>query len=244
MDNLQAFFDQMKIEMAKQTKDIMTQLDEKLIPFTQDIEKLKLENKHLKEKLAHLEKSNRANNIIIYKLKETEQSSTDLMELTIKKLKTDLNIPLESSDINAIRRIGKKDGKDGKIRPILVAFLSNWKKNEILKYKKKLKEIYISEDYPKDILDKRRELQATLIEERNKGNYAVIRYDRLIVKEGFPGKDKRKRTSPSSPDVTAEQPRKQHLPSTSKSNRINAFDAMRGRSNSLSKCTPSSEHKL
>lgn len=242
MDNLQAYFDQMKIEMANQTKDIMSHLDDKLIPFTQEIEKLKLENQHLKEKVAHLEKCNRANNIIIYGLKETEKSSIDLMELTIKKLKTDLNIPLESTDINTIRRIGKKDGKDGKIRPILVAFLNNWKKNEIMKEKKKLKEIHISEDYPKDILDRRRELQTTLIEERNKGNYAVIKYDKLIVKEGFPGKDKRKRTSPSSPDFTASQPRKQ--PNSSKLNRINAFDVMRGRSNSLPKCTPLSDQKL
>lgn len=242
MDNLQAFIEQIKIEMANQTRDIMSHIDDRLMPLTQEIDKLKLENQNLKQKVAFLERSNKANNIIIYGLKETETSSTDLMETTTKKFKTDLNISLESTDINTIRRIGKKNGNDEKIRPILISFVNNWKKNEIMKHKKKFKEIYVSEDYPKEVLDIRRELQATLKEERRKGNYAIIKYDKLIIKEGFPGKDKRKRASPTSPDATTVQPRKQHF--SSKSNRINAFDAMRARSSSLSKCTTSSEGKL
>ncbi|VVC98438.1 unnamed protein product [Leptidea sinapis] len=62
MDNMQLFFDQMKIEMAKQTKEIISQIDEKLVPFTREIEQLKSENKYLKDKIFSLERGSRANN--------------------------------------------------------------------------------------------------------------------------------------------------------------------------------------
>lgn len=234
MAELQALFNQMKIEMSNQTKEIISQIDQKLVPFTQEIEKLKLENECLKEKVAYLEKNNRANNIIIYGLKETEQSTTDLLEVTTEKIKTDLNICLEDRDINAVRRIGKKDSKNEKARPVMISFVNEWKKNDIMRQKKKLKDINIAEDFPKEVLVKRKELQEQLVEERKKGNFAIIKYDKLIIKEGGRGIDKRKRTSSTSPEATV-QPRKQHLTSqTSKTNRTNAFDIMRGRSSPFS----------
>ncbi|XP_061725389.1 uncharacterized protein LOC133531275 [Cydia pomonella] len=101
--------------------------------------------------------------------------------------------------------------------------------------KKKLKNAYAAEDYPKEVLDRRRELYSKLEEEREKGKYAFIKYDKLVIKEGKPGNEKRKREASSSPNVT-EQPRKQQ--STTKTHRLNAFDVMRNRCNSLS--TPNS----
>ncbi|VVC89581.1 unnamed protein product [Leptidea sinapis] len=41
MENLQTFLDQMKIEMANQTRDIISQIDEKLAPLKREIEDLK-----------------------------------------------------------------------------------------------------------------------------------------------------------------------------------------------------------
>lgn len=240
IDNLQTLFNQMKTEMANQTRDIISQMDQKLVPFTQEIQELKEENRNLKEKVKYLERYQRANNIIIYGQKELEQTTTDLMESIIKKIKTDLDISLSCNDINMIRRIGKKDRESVKNRPILVSFVNNWKKSEIIKNKKKLKDVHISEDFPKEVLDKRKELQTKMIEERNKGNYAVINYDKLIIREGILGKEKRKRTSSTSPNGPV-QPRKQQ---SLKTNRINAFDAMRARSTSLSKCALPSENKL
>lgn len=155
------------------------------------------------------------------------------MESTKEKIKNDLKISLDDRDINTIHRVGKKDSKHEKDRPILISFVNGWKKIEIMKNRNKLKDVYASEDYPKKILDKRKELQTKLIEERKKGNYAVIKYDKLFVREGMSEKENRKRDSSRlSPESTAShQPRKQHV--MSKTNRINVFDAMRERSSSL-----------
>lgn len=231
MDNLQKLFEQVKIEMSNQTKEIIAQLDDKLAPFTWELQQLRSENDVLRKKVYYLEKQTRSNNIILYGIRESEDSSKKLMELVKKILKEDLNIIVEDRDINSIYRVGKIRKQNEKGRPILISFVNNWMKSDIMKNKKKLKNnIFASEDYPKEILNKRKELLPKLEEERAKGHFAVISYDKLIIKEGRPGNEKRKRDSPPSSSVS-DQPRKQHL--TAKTSRRNAFDLMRSRSNSL-----------
>ena len=240
MENLQTFLDQMKIEMANQTADIISRIDEKLAPLTQDITDLRNENQILREKINKIDTYNRQNNIIIYGLRESEKSSFELLENVTEKIKTDLNIPFEKRDIDVIYRIGKKDTKNEKIRPILIKLANNWMRNEIMVNKKKLKDAYASEDYTKEVMEKRRELIPKLKEERIKGNFAILKNDKLIIKEGNTATEKRKRNESISPE-TSRQPRKQFV--SSKINRINAFDVMRGRSNSMSGTIPASENQ-
>jgi len=66
-----------------------------------------------------------------------------------------------------------------------------------------------------------------------KGNFAYLKYDKLIVKENNITKDKRKREISSSPRDNTHA-KKQQLWTLSQGNRHNAFDLMRVRSNSLS----------
>lgn len=231
MDNLENFFERMKIEMCKQTENIISKIDEKLAPLTHEVEQLKLENQELRNKINMLERSRRNNNIIIYGLKETEMTTPELMELTTKKLSSDLKISLENKDINEVRRIGKKVNINERGRPILISFVNAWKKGEIMRNRRNLKNIYASEDYPKEVQEKRKELREKLIEERKKGNFAVIDYDKLIIKGKMSNNEKRKRDLSTSPEKT-QQPRKQY--SSSKACRTNAFDIMRERSSSLS----------
>ncbi|XP_028163146.1 uncharacterized protein LOC114354784 [Ostrinia furnacalis] len=152
------------------------------------------------------------------------------MEVLTKKIKDDLNIIIEYRDINTVYRIGKSDTNNGKERPVHVSFVNNWKKIEIMKKKKEFKNVYVSEDYPKEILDKRRDLLPKLKEEREKGKYAFIDYDKLVIKEGKFDNGKRKRNPSASPN-SIEQPRKQQI--KGKTNRLNAFNIMKNRSNSL-----------
>ncbi|XP_045448961.1 uncharacterized protein LOC123657463 [Melitaea cinxia] len=118
----------------------------------------------------------------------------------------ELEINVEEWEINKIHRIGNIQ-KSGKQRPVLLSFVSGWKKREMMENKKKLKNIYIAEDYSKETLEKRKALQPQLIEERKKGNLAIIKYDKLIVKRNTI-KEKRKRQTPTPPETDA-QPRKQ-----------------------------------
>ncbi|CAH2099838.1 unnamed protein product [Euphydryas editha] len=218
-------FDQMKIEMDKQTNIIFKKMDEKLEPLIKENETLKNRIELLEKKIEYFEKEKRKNNILFFGLDEKEDSSVELFEKVQDIFKQDLKITIEANDISKIHRIGIT--KENKIRPVLISFANNWKRNMILKLKKSLKDLYyITEDFPKEVLEKRRELKSKLIEERAKGNIAYIKYDQLVVKEGNLIQEKRKRDQSTSP-ATQNQAKK---PVTSnaliKENRRNAFDLL------------------
>ncbi|CAB3233449.1 unnamed protein product [Arctia plantaginis] len=164
---------------------------------------------------------------------EEEKSSYELIQKLKETFSRDLNINIEEYEVNKIHRLGNKERASNKPRPVLCSFINNWKKNEIIKNKRNLKTIYINEDYPKEVLERRRELQAELVEERKKGNTAYLKYVELIVKENNTSQEKRKRETSASLSNYTNQPKKQQTVNTTKSNRSNAFDIMRSRAGSL-----------
>ncbi|XP_045450800.1 uncharacterized protein LOC123659644 [Melitaea cinxia] len=106
------------------------------------------------------------------------------------------------------------------------------------KQKRNLKEVYVTEDFPKEILERRRELQPKLKEERAKGNFAYIKYDQLIVKEGNINKEKRKREQSTSPEnYNCAKKLVSDTPSI-KENMVNSFKITGNRLNSLSQEMP------
>lgn len=233
----QLLFDKMKIEMQNQTIEltynILEKMEEKLKPVLEENQRLKLKVEQLENKVGLLERDKRNNNIIIHGLAEQEQSTLDLINCIKEHMLEELGITIESYEVNKIYRIGIRN-KNEKPRPLLVSLVSGWKKAEIMRNKKKLKELYITEDFSKETLEIRKSLLPKLMEERQKGNFAYIKYDKLIVKKNSRViMDKRKREKSTSPQ-TESQPKKQQATSSSKNNRINAFDMMRGRSHSLS----------
>lgn len=236
-DQFQLLFEKMKIEMQKQTVElsqtIMEKIDEKLKPLLEENKKLQIKVENLEKKVEYLERDKKSNNIIIHGLKEEEKSTLQLLNNVKKSFQQELEINVDEWEVNKIHRIGNTN-KNGKPRPTLLSLVSGWKKNEIMKNKKKLKEIYLTEDYSKEILEKRKALQPQLIEARKKGKFAYIKYDQLIVKENTGTNDKRKRGISTSPQTDLQQPRKQQTLNPPTNKRINAFDMMRGRSLSYS----------
>ncbi|KAK9873996.1 hypothetical protein WA026_002344 [Henosepilachna vigintioctopunctata] len=174
-------------------KSIMNSTDETLIPIVE-------ENKE----------AGRSNNIVVFGIEEKEKSTIELLRELKENIKQDFNIDIINNEVNKIHRIGKKDPESNKLRPVICSFVNNWKKNEIIKSKKNLKNIYIMEDYSKEALKKRKELQTKLVEERNKGSIAYLKYDELIIKENNTSQEKRKRdmSTPFSPNT---QPKKNLL---------------------------------
>lgn len=242
-DQFQILFEKMKIEMQKQTVElkesitnsIMEKIDEKIKPIIAENKDLKIKLINLEKEMEYLKKDRKQNNIILFGLKEEEKCMLELIQEVKNIFNKDLNIIIEELEINNIYRIGKKN-PDGKPRPVLLSFVNLWKKNDVMKVRKNLKDIYITEDYSKEVLEKRKILQAKLKEERMKGNFAYLKYDKLVVKENNTSNEKRKREISSSPrDKT--HAKKQQVGTPSQNNRRNAFDVMRGRSNSLSSYT-------
>ncbi|KAL0882524.1 hypothetical protein ABMA27_000986 [Loxostege sticticalis] len=235
----QLLFDKMKIEMQNQTaelkdsitKSIMESMDKKLIPIVEENKKLKIRVDTLEKEIESLKRAGKSNNIVVFGIEEKEKSTIELLRELKDNIKQDLNIDIVDNEVNKIHRIGKKDPGSNKPRPVICSFVNYWKKNEIIKNKKNLKNIYIMEDYSKEALKKRKELQTKLVEERNKGKIAYLKNDKLIIKDNNTSQEKRKRDTPSSPNT---QPKKQPTLFATKANRTNAFDKMRSRSNSFS----------
>ncbi|XP_061717042.1 uncharacterized protein LOC133528825 [Cydia pomonella] len=243
-DQFQLLFDKMKVEMQKQTEEltntITEKIDEKLKPILEENKNLQKKVENLEKKVEYLEREKKANNIIIHGLKEEETSTLELVKQVKECFSKDLNIKIEDWDINKIYRIGNNN-KTGKPKPTLLSLVSKWKKSEIMKNKKKLKEIYVTDDYSKETLEKRKALQPKLTEEREKGNIAFIKYDQLIIKNTINTKDKRKREISTSPQNDSQPRKQQTLMNASNNYRINAFDIMRGRSLSLSSNSATNE---
>lgn len=215
------------------TNNIMERLDEKLQHIITENKNLKIKVGNLEKEIESLKRGQKKNNLIMFGVNEGERSTQELIQIIINIFKTDLNIQFQEQEIKKIYRLGKEKSSESP-RPILFSFVSEWKKNEVMKKKKNLKNVYITEDYTKEVLEKRKALQAQLKEEREKGNIAYLKFDKLIVKgkNNNINNEKRKREISISPQNNA-QPKKQQTLMTPINNRPNAFDVMRIRANSL-----------
>ncbi|KAL4718942.1 hypothetical protein ACJJTC_009294 [Scirpophaga incertulas] len=190
---MESLFEKIKIEIQIQLQNQTENLSEKFNYILEEKLQPLEENKILRNKVEtlesevhFLEKEARKNNLILHELHKKEEQKQDLMELVLKVLndlsqKTIMEV-WDRWEINMVRRLGKK--VDGQIRPVLISLTLNWRKLEILKNKKSFPEnIYVTEDFPKDVLTKRKDLKKIAEEEKAKGNVAYIHYDKIIIKE-------------------------------------------------------------
>ncbi|KAI5634268.1 hypothetical protein NE865_13025 [Phthorimaea operculella] len=194
--------------------------------LTTENQTMRKEIKVMKEKFTKMDREIRANNLILHGIPETEKNTAELQKILLdtlniisKKVNTET---WDKWEFNKFYRLGKKI--ENKNRPILVSVTTNWRKFEILKNNKLFPDgIYATEDHPKEVLAKRRELAIKLKEELDKGNTAYIKYDRLVVKEAT--KEKRKRSPTKSPTETSQESKK-----PSKINKISDFMVSRASS--------------
>lgn len=195
------------IEVAKTvTENVNLILDEKLNFLEQKYKTLEEQFERQEQRLNILEKQARNRNIVLFGIEEQNSpfSYLDLETEIISFISKHLRIKLDRKEIQEIRRIGKKTEN---IRPIVMTLTTTGKKIEIFKQKKLLKDTnyYMKEDYPQHILEKRRLLQEQVKIEREKGNKAIIKYDKLVIigrHEINNTSGNNKRSFPTSPQET------------------------------------------
>lgn len=229
MDELKNEF-QKQINVLTETfnKTVSTTIEEKIQPLISENISLKNEVKTLKEKTYFLEKEVRKNNVLLHGIAETENNQTELQEMVLEILnQAGKTVGLDNFDkweASDIYRLGQR--KEGKIRPILIKLTLSWRKTAILRNNKNFpNNIYATEDFPKEIIEVRKQLTLKKQEEIAKGNHAVIRYDKLIVKGH--NNEKRKRspsTTPTRPGYAGTEESRTGAPN--KINKINAFKYM------------------
>ncbi|GBP20161.1 hypothetical protein EVAR_5591_1 [Eumeta japonica] len=204
---IQSELDEQKLTIVKSAENVTQQvthninlkLEEKFKIIEEKYDNLKEKLENQEKRLHFLEKQLRQRNIVIFGLAETETSYENSEENIIHFINRHFTLGLDRRDIQETRRIGKKGEKP---RPIAVTFTTLGTKIKIFKQRKLLKntEYYINEDFPQHILEKRKELLEQMKLEREKGNYANIRYDKLIIRHNnADASGKKKRTLPTSP---------------------------------------------
>lgn len=178
-------------DMFGQINNNMKAMDKKLTQVVNELGDLKLENKKLKEKIGRqdekissLERDVRRKNIIIRGLDDKDREGEEETKTKVLKVMDKIGVKIHPEyDIDEMKRMGRP--KSGYRRPIILKLTRGDKKAEILKGSNKLKgtDIWIDEDYPRDIVEARKMLYPRLREARQRGEKAVIRYDKLIVND-------------------------------------------------------------
>lgn len=116
-------------------------------------------------------------------MQEGEDNYFELEKLSIETIKKLTNVKISINELDFIRRIGKR--ANGKPRPVVIGFIAWRMKLIIMKNKNvnKTDNLYITDDFPKKVLNEGNELKEQLDAEHKKGNIAFIRYNKLVVKE-------------------------------------------------------------
>lgn len=176
-------------EMFKQISVNMLTINQKMELLMKDVEVTKQENVQLKKQVAEqhqkiqdMEKEIRRKNIVIKGVEDKYEEKSEEINEKLKAVFEQMKINIDSNaDIDEVKRMGKH--RVGIRRPIIVKMLSGRKKTEILKQTKALRgtDIWIEEDYPKEILKERKSLIPHLKEARQKGYNVKLRYNKLIV---------------------------------------------------------------
>lgn len=211
MSEISKLLQELRLQIREDIKEsetkILEKLDDKVQHLQTEVEELKQKNFENDRRLSTLEREVRKRNLILFGIEESEKSYEELEMLVQKTIENQMAIKLNILELEFVRRMGKKTDRP---RPIVFALSTLGKKIKILQNKKKLDTVnaYIKEDFPPDVLEKRKILQAELKQELEKGNKGRIQYDRLIITH-----QTKKRTLADSP----ENEKTEKLNSTSKS---------------------------
>lgn len=200
------------LEMQKDIKDtIINSLSEKFNSLQLKNELLEEKIEEQSNKINNLERQCRRRNLILFGVEETEKSYDELEKLVIHIINTYIKISCDIYSIEAVRRLGKKGAK---VRPIAITFSTLGLKLKIQKNKHNLKNTayYIKEDFPIEILIKRKELQVQLQKEKDAGNTAFIKYDKIVILSNKNPQQKQasKRNLSESPDRHPDNQNAQH----------------------------------
>ena len=166
---------------TKDIKDIKTKL--KTVKTNETaVRNLQELTENVKEKLIDLENRSRRNNLRIDGVPESQNETWKDCQEKIKTLFTNELKLKDKINIERAHRTGKSTSE--KPKTIVIKLLSYQDKTLILKNAKRLRGsgIYINEDFAKETVEKRKRLWEEVKQHRRDGRYAVLQYDKIIVR--------------------------------------------------------------
>lgn len=185
-NDMESKFMEMNLKLSemedKISNNVNTHMNKKFDDLNCDLQELRSRLDDQEKRLYNLEKTSVERNLVFFGVSEHEKSYFDLLNTMIRIIDQKIGIPIQPLEIQSVKRLGKKSSKP---RPVSLVLTTLGTKINILKNKKRLEGtgMYLSQEYPVTILEKRKVLKAQLMTEIQKGNTAYLKYDRLIIKE-------------------------------------------------------------
>lgn len=165
------------LQNSKEMKDSLGKILTEVVGVRDDVEKNT-------NRIDYLEKEKRKRNLLIFGVPEKEKETLKDLEIKTMEIARIMKVDLKLEEVDYISRMGK-NRTEGKNRPIIVSLTTLRRKIEMISNKKELKgtDYYIKEHFTKDIVDKRKTLMEEATKLRKEGKYAIVKFDKLIVKE-------------------------------------------------------------
>ncbi len=162
-------------ELRKNNESQRGQIEE----LVQQMVSVQAENTKLKEAFLDLEARSMRDNLMFYNLPEEEGEDCEL-KLT-RFIKEEMEVGVEGLDLARVHRIGVK--KPNKTRPMVAKFQSFKKREEVRKAAPVLKgkKAGVSEQFPKEVAERRKELYPVMRQARNEGKRVRLQMDRLYI---------------------------------------------------------------
>ncbi|XP_052237905.1 uncharacterized protein LOC127849226 [Dreissena polymorpha] len=156
------------------------------------ISKLQQEKSELSETLHYMQAQSMRNNLIFSGINESPSEKPDYTERLLRSfIVENLKIPQDAVkciNIERVHRISvRQRGNQPHPRPIVAKFSLFKDRERVRKSSWNLKgtNFYVSEQFPKDVADRRRSLMQALRKARAGGKKAWLSYDKLYI-EGIP----------------------------------------------------------
>lgn len=167
----------------------MQDMKDKLSEVMREIKDTKVENEMLRnriglqeKKITSLEREIRRRNLVVKGIPDSENENLEQTIEKVAKICETLGVCFKPEiDLDEVKRLGRPTAD--RQRPVLLKLTTTNKKVEILGKTRKLKgtNIWIDEDFPKDIQEERKILIPKLKEANSRGQKAQLRYNKLII---------------------------------------------------------------
>lgn len=206
------------------TNSINSNISENFKKLEQNYGKLNEQVQNQQSILDRMERDIRKKNLVFFGIEEGKESYQEL-ENKILSFIHGINISCERSEIESVKRLGKKRDEP---RPIVVTFTTMGKKITLLQNKRNTTNstIYYKEDYPHKILEKRKQLKIELLKYKAEGIKAILRYDKLIVlneQKSNENQISQQQTKKRNLRISPNEDRKCHESQALKKNKITTF---------------------
>ncbi|KAK6192085.1 hypothetical protein SNE40_003628 [Patella caerulea] len=176
-------------DLKQEVKDI--NIKEEVTKIKSDVKDLKTETVDLKLKVDMCENKIKQKNLLIFGVKENKQDSVEDCETLVREIMVNEFQVEEARDtslmgIERVHRIGRRNNRAPKPRPILIMFEKLRDRDTILKSgREQLKtsnsELGVSEDFTVRVRKIRKALIPKLKEAKQNGKKTFLRSDKLII---------------------------------------------------------------